>query len=59
MTPKEFDKELTRLSKLMAQAAVNGDHKLCREISKQSDQLFNTFKAFSLLKASEQLEAAE
>jgi len=59
MTPKEFDKELTRLSKLMAKAAVKGDHKRCREISLQSDKLFKTFKAFRMLNASEQLEAAQ
>ena len=59
MTPKEFDKELTRLSKLMAKAAYAGDHAKCREISKQADMMFTTFKAFRLLKASTELEAAE
>ena len=59
MTPKEFDKELTRLSKLMAKYACAGNHKKCREIDVQAKSLFQNFQAHTLLKHCQELEAAQ
>jgi hypothetical protein len=43
MTPKEFDKELTRLSKLMAKAAYAGNVKQAKEIDQKSKLLFSQY----------------
>ena len=45
MTPKEFDKELTRLSKLMARACYAGDVEQAKQVDIQVKQLFQTYQA--------------
>ena len=48
MTPKEFDKELDRLTMLMDEAAYAGDDKKYCELDAEVKQLFQTANAMTM-----------
>lgn len=58
MTYEEFHKEFNRLTKLMARAAVKGNHNRVRELDAQAKSLFQNLQAHSLLNATRELETA-